>query len=230
MAQQYPQEKQTWEQNQSERALIEFEKAVVCLYEKLETNEGKPLSTAEKAKIKRSLNLQLLQAKRIGDLDKRLAKFRNKDMSLTRLERQERWSIHCSTRLGKNLKLAGKPKPDNNCQAHAIIAGNDPSAASMRYMLILAGMKVDDPVNGAWLPSYEDDAPHWSMTKAVCHSWLNHNGYHQWLEFDVFGGLAEMPEEMNGPAIRSKLKSTANRLQQHASTMPSKAIKKKVTV
>lgn len=181
MAQQYPQEKQHWEQNESERALVEFEKAIDEMYCCLENNDGKPLSDNEKIEIKKSLNLQLLQAQRIGDLDKRLSKFRNKGMSLTMIERQERWAKHSSSRLGRNLRLAGKPRPDINCQAHAIIAGNDPAAASMRYMLILAGMKVDDPVNGAWLPSYESGAPHWSMAKAVCHSWLNHNGYHQWL-------------------------------------------------
>lgn len=223
--QQYPVEKQFWEQGQTERAVEMFERDVTRLKSDLAQNKGNPLSNSEKKKIGVGLDRQLRRIKQIGDVEARLTKFRKKTDVMSR--RELRWETHYSQRLGKNLRLAGKPRPDEKCQAHAIVAGADPSAGEMRGMLAVMGMRVDDPVNGVWLPAHEDDIPHWALPNAVAHSWLNHAGYHNWLSQDIFAALTSESDDSKSHLVAAKLTAVAKLLQQLGNKVPKKAIRTK---
>lgn len=220
--QQYPQEKQYWEQNHSERVLAKFEKEVESLKSKLENNEGKPLTSKEKDRIVSSLNVQLLYIKQVGDIEARVTRFRNPNPKM--VERELRWEKHSSTRLGKNLRLAGNPRPDKRCQAHAIIAGNDPAANGMRGMLAVMEIRVDDAINGVWLPGYEIDIPHWSMPNSVCHAWLNHDGYHAWLAGQFGATVVQTKDKAKGRIVIAILQKTAIMLQSERHNIPKSAI------
>lgn len=223
--QQYPLDKQYWEQSDSERALTTFTKEVERL--KLElSDKGNEISVADKTRITANLNSQLIKMQKIGNLEACLARFQHPTPEKT--ERQRRWESHSSSRLGRNMRLAGKPQPDPCCQAHAIIAGTDPAAASMRGMLAVVGIRVDDPVNGAWLPGYEDNLTLWAMPNAVAHAWLNHDGYHNWLFQDILTeSLVFGATENDGLKVAAKLKFTARRLQHQRDKVPDKAIQTK---
>lgn len=224
--QQYPLEKHYWEQSNTERAFSRFEKDVIRLKGELAKNSDKPLTSDNKIKVTTALNLQLQQIGQIGDIDGRLEGFRKRGAKMT--ERKLRWEKHSSQRLGKNLRLAGKAKPDDKCHAHAIVAGGDPIATGMRGMLAIAGIRVDDAVNGTWLPGYEDDMPHWAMPNAVAHAWLNHEGYHRWLVKDRLGkGLVATTTPSLGKLIVAKLQKTALMLQNERHTIPSEALQTK---
>lgn len=227
--QQYPLEKQHWEMNAVERAEVVFKDDVEKLKAKLNDNDndGKPLTAAEKDKITRELNTRLEDIKTKGWIlsqVNRLNDFRVKGSDVME-ERDRYWEKHLSNRLGDNLRRVGKMRPDKNCQAHAIIAGTDPEAGYMRSMLAVIGKRVDDPCNGAWLPSYEKYIPHWSMPNSVCHAWLNNNGYHRWISTDRFTNQVVMDTELaHHDIVLSELKNIATLLQNYRDLVPKKAI------
>lgn len=118
---------------------------------------------------------------------------------------------HKSDRLGEFLGC----RPHKKCHAHAIVAGAHPRSAAARAILAWYELRIDDPVNGCWLP--ENTAalnvmPKW-LKKAVPHSRIHRNGYYFWLDTVI-----------NLTAIKSKddletaLSDAATRLQ--ASTFP----------
>jgi len=222
--QQYPLEKHYWEQTQSERALPMFRKDIIRLKRMLTDN--KDMSSGEKFKIRKKLTVQFNKMKLIGDLEARTKRIRTDNKVMD--EREERWKKHNSTRLGLNMRLAGKARPDANCQAHAIVAGADPLAAAMRAMLIVVGIWIDDAINGVWLPNYEINHPHWAMKNAVCHTWLNYDGYHLWLHNDIFTSSFVSDIKISDEKIViKKLKSTANLLRYRKEEIPGKALRSK---
>lgn len=224
--QQYPLEKHYWEQSNAERAFDRFENEVVRLKSELAKDGGKPLKPDQKIEIMTALNLQLQQVRKTGNIDARLERFRQRSTAMT--ARELRWERHDSQRLGKNLRLAGKPKPDDKCHAHAIVAGGDPIATGMRAVLAVAGIRVDDAVNGTWLPGYEDDLPHWAMPNAVAHAWLNHDGYHDWLADDILGpSIFSATGSSTGKLLVSLLQKTALMLQNDRHSIPKKALRTK---
>jgi len=227
--QQYPLEKQYWEMNPTERAEASFLRDIEDLKKRLANNDGKPLTPEEKSQITSEINSRLKSIGVTGWIQSQinlLGNFKNKSAQLE--ERQLRWEKHCSTRLGDNLRRAGKMRPDSNCQAHAIIAGKDQNAGEMRAMLAAIGIRVDDPCNGAWLPAYEKHLPHWAMPNAVCHAWLNHAGYHRWLAVDIFTEpfILDADESSYHRAV-SHLNNVATRLQYYGDKIPKTAIKTK---
>ncbi len=237
--QQYPLKKLHWEQSSAERSFHNFEKEVQRLKYELEEacetekdgkpENGKALLSERKVQILKALNLQLKKMESIGDLEARLDKFKNQKPKNTMMAvREKHWLKHDSRRLGKNLCLAGKPKPDDKCHAHAIVAGGDPSALKTRALLMVMGIRVDDPANGVWLPGYEKDLPHWAMPNAVAHAWLNHPGYHDWIADIRFGGnLIESTDISKGRLVIAILQKTALMLQSTRDKVPASAIKKK---
>ena len=224
-SQQYSLEKMHWEQDPTERALVRFEKATNEFKRRLKENQGVPLSDAKKKEIDNDLNLQLLAMKQIGDLESKLAEFRDKHQTLTGKKRREEWLKHSSKRLGDNMMLAGMPKPDKTFQAHHMIASIDPNAFDLRIMLFLAGIKQDDAKNGCWLVNWEKNHASWAYPKAICHAWLNNKGYHKWLYDDVFRGLVKQAKETDGREVTTRLSELRGDLL--SGDVPLKAIKKK---
>ncbi len=91
--------------------------------------------------------------------------------------------VHDSSRLAKHMGANSDPRPSQHCDCHAIIAGKDPRAVPMRALLAWLKVRVDHPVNGAWLPHNTAAKPHMPrhLSKAVPHSRIHRNGYYRWL-------------------------------------------------
>lgn len=79
-----------------------------------------------------------------------LDKYREKAASLTNAQLQG--EVHSSSRMARYMRRAGDPRPSKYCDAHAIISGNHFDAMTLRLLLAWAGIRIDDPFNGCWLP------------------------------------------------------------------------------
>ncbi|MAR92749.1 MAG: hypothetical protein CML06_17985 [Pseudomonadales bacterium] len=90
---------------------------------------------------------------------------------------------HDSSRLARHMAANGDPRPSQHCDCHAIIAGKDPRAVPMRGIMAWVKMRVDFPLNGAWLPHNTAAKPKMPrhLSKAVPHSRIHRNGYYRWL-------------------------------------------------
>lgn len=60
--------------------------------------------------------------------------------------------VHNSQRLGEFMAITGEPRPNRLCDPHAIISGGHTLAGELRGILAWFERRIDDPVNGCWLP------------------------------------------------------------------------------
>ena len=101
---------------------------------------------------------------------------------------------HLSARMAQHLEDSGDERPHPKCHAHAIVAGKHPNAVELRSVLAWAGMRIDDPANGCWLP--ENTAAKALMPprlkQAVPHSRIHRFNYYFWLGTRI--GLAQTPD------------------------------------
>ena len=113
---------------------------------------------------------------------------------------------HNSKRLGEHLRATGKAKPDDRCDAHAIVSGAHKYAALGRAMLARHKIRIDDPDNGCWLPRRSKDTPHWAFPKAIPHSRIHRFNYY----FHVWNVIRNTKNE---PTLRFALQRIGARLQ-----------------
>ncbi len=104
---------------------------------------------------------------------------KGRGMSFEQLIRSE----HDSSRLARHMAANGDPRPSKHCDCHAIIAGKDPRSVPMRAIMAWVKMRIDFPLNGAWLPHNTAAKPHMprKLSNAVPHSRIHRNGYYRWL-------------------------------------------------
>lgn len=90
---------------------------------------------------------------------------------------------HDSSRLARYMTANADPRPSKHCDCHAIIAGKDPRSVPMRAIMAWVKMRIDFPLNGAWLPHNTAAKPHMprKLNNAVPHSRIHRNGYYRWL-------------------------------------------------
>ena len=231
--------KQHWEQNRAERCLARFERAVDDLKKKL---NKKSLTKQEIDSIDKHFAAEIAL---LGNIDEQMEKFTTQSAAMDRREflREK----HNSAVLARNMRIAGKPRPGPNYDAHHIVAGKDGKAVAMRRMLAIVGIRIDDAANGVWLVNYEKNHPHfdyssksmksisyvskpidWSFPVGICHAWLNHKNYHSWLEDVVFGyTLVNDTKTSDKFSVLRKLRITARLLQNPDKTLPREALRTK---
>ncbi|WP_074904118.1 AHH domain-containing protein [Microbulbifer thermotolerans] len=90
---------------------------------------------------------------------------------------------HNSARLGKHMGLNGDPRPHNLCDAHAIVSGAHRRAAPMRAVLAWFKRRIDDPINGCWLPRNKEAVSQMPdhLRRAVPHSRIHRKAYYAWI-------------------------------------------------
>lgn len=62
---------------------------------------------------------------------------------------------HKSKRLGDFLKASGYDRPTQDFEAHAIVSGQHFRAVAAREILASFDLRIDDPINGVWLPNFK---------------------------------------------------------------------------
>jgi hypothetical protein len=132
-----------------------------------------------------------------------LEKYRNNASTMQFKTLRE--ETHNSPRLGAHLRAVGKAKPDERCDAHAIVSGAHKHAALARAMLAKYKIRIDDPDNGCWLPRRSKDTPHWAFTNAIPHSRIHRYNYYRWAWEVVRTATSE-------PVMRFTLQRIASRL------------------
>jgi len=150
---------------------------------------------------------QINRVKTIARVQAGIDKYRAeaKTMSKSQLQTEK----HDSKRLGIFLDALVKSRPPR-CQAHAIISGLHPLAIDLRIVMAACGMRIDDVLNGCWLPENTKACPHPVYPKAPPHSRIHRKTYYIW--------LASMINKYNCKHInvlRTKLKLITQMLHQH---------------
>ena len=134
------------------------------------------------AKLDKPTIADLNRVGTIGQVQERLEAYRTQGqkMSIEELEGEK----HNSQRMGALMAASGDPRPHTLCDAHAIISGEHASAAKLRAVLAWFQRRIDDPVNGCWLPrntAAKAQMPR-RLRNAVPHSRIHRKHYYQWLE------------------------------------------------
>lgn len=74
-----------------------------------------------------------------------------KSMTFTELMTEK----HCSKRIGRHLSVSGYNRPSDDFEAHAIVSGGHSRAFIAREILAQFNIRIDEPVNGVWLPNFK---------------------------------------------------------------------------
>lgn len=160
-----------------------------------------------------------LEKPTIGDLNRvgtvsqvqaGLNAYRAQAMNMTPEELED--ESHNSPRLAHFLTISGMPRPHPLCDAHAIISGGHTGAARVRAVLAWFQRRIDDPINGCWLPRNTTAIPHMPryLSSAVPHSRIHRKGYYLWLQnFISITNIRTDQELVNALTIaRHKLQSS----------------------
>ncbi len=107
-----------------------------------------------------------------------VADFKNKQNELQIEE------YHPTGTLEKFMRAVPVPKPSKSHTAHHIVPGKGKTqyAYRARVRIHLFGVRINDPDNGVWLPSYAKHIPHWSMPESLGHLQYHTEGYERWVE------------------------------------------------
>ncbi len=149
----------------------------------------------------------------IGQVQERVDTYRAAAMNMTldELENEK----HNPDKLAQFMEGLGDPRPHPLCDAHAIISGGHASAVKLRGVLAWFQRRIDDPINGCWLPRNTDakkHMPHW-LKDAVPHSRIHRKHYYEWLE-----SFINLIDIKNDAMLVQALKMTERKLQ--TSTFP----------
>lgn len=90
---------------------------------------------------------------------------------------------HPTDILERFMRAVPNPKPSGQHTAHHIAPGKGKTkfAYRARVKLHTAGVRINDPDNGVWLPRKASYTPHWSMPEALGHLQYHTNGYERWV-------------------------------------------------
>lgn len=112
---------------------------------------------------------------------------------------------HSSARLGKLLRFDGHPRPGARWEAHHIISGKHPEALLARTTLADDEVKIriDDPINGCWMPKTKEDARPTIYPNAIGHNRIHRDLYYHWIN----NSLALMSTEGQVKAFLATVRS-----------------------
>ena len=122
---------------------------------------------------------------------------------------------HNSSLLGEFIEAEGHPRPHSLCDAHAIVSGGHTGAARVRAVLAWYQRRIDDPINGCWLPRNTaaiNSMPEYLRT-AVPHSRIHRKGYYLWLQ-----GIISLTTVSSETELVNALRTVKHKLQ--TSTFP----------
>ena len=126
------------------------------------------------------------------------------DMSPEELEDE----VHNSTRLAQFMSGTGDPRPHPLCDAHAIVSGGHTGAARVRAVLAWFQRRIDDPINGCWLPRNTEAKAHMPrfLSDAVPHSRIHRKGYYLWLQSFISMTTIKSDKDLQDALRMAKLK------------------------
>lgn len=127
-----------------------------------------------------------------------------KHMTQKELEEEQ----HASRLMGEFMVASGDPRPHSLCDAHAIISGRHTGAARVRAVLAWFQRRIDDPINGCWLPRNTAAKQHMPrrLRNAVAHSRIHRKGYYMWLQNFINVTTVKTEQQLEGALKMAQLK------------------------
>jgi len=135
-----------------------------------------------------------------------LAAYRENAMSATRgtfsqknaaVNRLNAEAHHPTKLLEKFMRAEGQPKPTSKHTAHHIVPGagqegdipgrgqHKKQLARARVHLHQYGIGINDPANGVYLLTVDEDTPHWTMPKSTGHRTYHTGAYEQMIHSKI---------------------------------------------
>lgn len=132
----------------------------------------------------------------LGVLYDKLDKYRMEAHQMN--SEQLRSERHNSTRLADHMRRGGDPRPSSRCDCHAIVSGGRKEAIAIRAILAWLKVRIDDPINGCWLPRDWSDRAHMPnhLRRAVPHRRIHHAAYYRWLLERVNPAMIRSSEQL----------------------------------
>ncbi|MCD9461003.1 AHH domain-containing protein [Marinibactrum halimedae] len=150
----------------------------------------------EFSKIKKPSIADLMAFRTRAQVGDYLDKYRSQAFKMSQAQLQA--EPHSSARMARYMRRAGSPRPSSRCDAHAIISGGHRDALTLRLLMAWAGIRVDDPFNGCWLPRDWEDQKHMPnyLRNAVPHRRIHHDQYYFWLRNRINPTLIKTPDQL----------------------------------
>ncbi len=130
----------------------------------------------------------------------------NKDKSVKDLAQEKH---HPTSKLARNLRAVGEPKPTVIHEAHHIIPGKGRHLKAMMAVCRLYGIGTNDPVNGVWLRNFsKNTSDDWATPEAPPHRPLHTKNYEEWISSSFSND--NLPETVFGARlckVKHELKS-----------------------
>lgn len=218
------------EMNALDKAIDQYSKAAEEYYKIERESSNLPPDIrkkreAELATAKRFLEHQRMNAENYASIQAQLDTYREQGRAATQGPRSEiadkqrallEEKHHPTELLAKLMAADGKPRPSKQHTAHHVSPGKGKSKAAnlARVHMHRFGIRVNDPDNGVWLPTYKKYTPHWSMPDAKGHLEYHTIGYESWVTQKIRARRDESLIRMELNLIGDLLK--ANNLPQEA--------------
>ena len=147
----------------------------------------------------------------LGVMYDKLDRYRIEAMQMS--SQQLKTEKHKSSRLAEHMRRSGDPRPSSRCDCHAIVSGGMKKAIQVRAVFAWLKVRIDDPVNGCWLPRDWGDRQYMPnhLRKAVPHKRIHHERYYDWLDSRInFVSIKDANQLMNAlRMVRTSLQNGA---------------------
>ncbi|WP_353303168.1 AHH domain-containing protein [Sessilibacter corallicola] len=133
----------------------------------------------------------------LGVMYDKLDQYRIEAMKMS--TRQLQTEKHKSARLAEHMRKSGDPRPSSRCDCHAIVSGGMRQTIEIRAIMAWLKVRIDDPVNGCWLPRDWADRSHMPnhLRNAVPHKRIHHAKYYAWLAGRINRGTVKNTTDLN---------------------------------
>lgn len=187
---------------------------------KLDYDNAKPdvrkKRKAELDKTKMLLNSQRMSTESMASVQAKLDNYQlqgrlatvGKRSEVARKQNELALEKHHPTKLLEKFMIASvNPKPSPYHSAHHIVPGKGKTvhANLARVRLHRYGVRINDPDNGVWLPTYKKYTPNWAMPSAKSHLEYHTLKYESWVK-------DRLQAQINEPSLRRELRFIAKLL------------------
>ena len=133
----------------------------------------------------------------LGVIYDKLDKYRMEAMNMTDIQLEK--EKHTSSRLAEYMRISGDPRPSSRCDCHAIVSGAVERAIQIRAIMAWLKVRIDDPLNGCWLPRDWADREYMPnyLRFAVPHRRIHHAAYYRWLSSRINFSLIKNVDQLN---------------------------------
>ena len=151
------------------------------------SGKEKKRAEASLAKAQQFLLQQRRHIRNLASIQLKLAEYQTSGNEIAEIDPEAllEEKHHPTKVLARNMTADANPRPSSRHSAHHIVAGKGihPRTADIRLVIHFAGIRINDPDNGVWLPIGKSDKGHWAMPSAPAHSEIHTFNYETWVNY-----------------------------------------------